>query len=178
MSPTVEESVLRSGPADRTPSDAFPDTEYVASLAMVHCSNPASPAGVGQRRAKCAWKRHGVTFPAEGISRRGVADGRRVRASLRARGSHAFRCVSEYGVRRVARDGPLQQAASPAWVTSVPSSYILEATRPPSPGYGGADLKVGTTYELRPDGNSKPRQGWFGEPCERRDVLRGRQPHR
>jgi len=46
---------------------------------------------------------------AEGISRRGVADGRGVGASHRARGSHAFRCVSAYGVRRVARDGSLQQ---------------------------------------------------------------------
>jgi len=67
------------------------------------------------------------------ISRRRVADGRRVRASLRARGSHAFRCVSMNGVRRVARDGSLQQtcladgsgsttatcawSGEPAWVT-------------------------------------------------------------
>jgi hypothetical protein len=41
MSPTVEEWVLRSGPADLTPSDAFPGTEYVALLAMVRFSNPA-----------------------------------------------------------------------------------------------------------------------------------------
>ena len=46
VSPTVEESVLRSGPADLTPSDAFPGTEYVALLAMVRFSNPASPSGV------------------------------------------------------------------------------------------------------------------------------------
>jgi len=43
-------------------------------------------------------------------SRRGVADGRGVRSSQRPRGSHAFRCVSGHGVRRVARDGLLQQA--------------------------------------------------------------------
>jgi len=35
-------------------------------------------------------KRHAVTFPPEGISRRRVADGRRVRAALRARGVDAF----------------------------------------------------------------------------------------
>ena len=43
-SPTVEEWSLRSGPADLTPSDAFPGTEYVALLAMVRFSKPASPA--------------------------------------------------------------------------------------------------------------------------------------
>ena len=47
-------------------------------------------------------KRHGVTFPAEGISRRGVTDGRRVETSHRARAAHAFRCVSGYAARRVA----------------------------------------------------------------------------
>ena len=44
VSPTVEEWSLRSGPADLTPSDAFPGTEYVALLAMVRFSKPASPA--------------------------------------------------------------------------------------------------------------------------------------
>ena len=44
-SPAVEEWVLRSGPADPTPSDAFPRTEYVALLAMVRFSHPASPCG-------------------------------------------------------------------------------------------------------------------------------------
>jgi hypothetical protein len=44
VSPTVEEWDLRTGPADRTPSDAFPGTEYVALLAMVRLSKPASPA--------------------------------------------------------------------------------------------------------------------------------------
>jgi hypothetical protein len=44
------------------------------------------------------------------ISRRGVADGRRVETSHRARGAHAFRCVSGYAARRVARDGSLQEA--------------------------------------------------------------------
>ena len=44
VSPTVEESWLRTGHADRTPSDAFPGTEYVALLAMVRFSKPASPA--------------------------------------------------------------------------------------------------------------------------------------
>ena len=44
VSPTVEEWGLRTRPADRTPSDAFPGTEYVALLAMVRFSKPASPA--------------------------------------------------------------------------------------------------------------------------------------
>ena len=59
--------------------------------------------------AKCAWKRHSVAFPAESISRRRVADGRRVRSSHRPRGSHAFRCVS--WLRRASRrsHGSLQQ---------------------------------------------------------------------
>jgi hypothetical protein len=35
VSPTVEESVLRTGHADLTPSDAFPAAPRVASLAMV-----------------------------------------------------------------------------------------------------------------------------------------------
>ena len=43
VSPTVEESCLRTGHADLTPSDAFPGTEYVALLAMVRFSNSASP---------------------------------------------------------------------------------------------------------------------------------------
>ena len=42
--------------------------------------------------AKCACQRHSVALAAEGISRRGVADGRGVGSSLWARGSHAFRC--------------------------------------------------------------------------------------
>ena len=54
VSPTVEESVLRYGPAALTPSDAFPCTEYVASLAMVRFSNPAAPCGLDARlSAKC-----------------------------------------------------------------------------------------------------------------------------
>ena len=60
-----------------------------------------SPARQTDQGAKCAWKRHSVTFPAEGISRRRVADGRGVRASHRPRGSHAFRCVS--WLRRASR---------------------------------------------------------------------------
>ena len=64
--------------------------------------------------AKCACQRHSVALAAEGISRRGVADGRGMGSSHQARGSHAFRCVSGYGVRRVARDGPLQQACLPS----------------------------------------------------------------
>jgi hypothetical protein len=35
VSPTVEESVLRTSHADLTPFDAFPAARYVASLAMV-----------------------------------------------------------------------------------------------------------------------------------------------
>src|SRR5687767_964299 len=58
-----------------------------------------------------------VTFPAEGTSRRGVANGPRVRSSLRAGGSHASRCVSRYAVIRVARDG------------SRPQPYRLRAAR-------------------------------------------------
>jgi hypothetical protein len=50
VSPTVEESLLRSGPADLTPSDAFPGTEYVASLAMVRFSNPASPSATASQK--------------------------------------------------------------------------------------------------------------------------------
>ena len=52
----------------------------VASLAMARFRKPVSPAEHTRRSiAKCVWKRHGVTFPAEGISRRGVANGRGVR---------------------------------------------------------------------------------------------------
>jgi len=50
VSPTVEESLLRSGPANLTPSDAFPGTEYVASLAMVRFSNPASPSATASQK--------------------------------------------------------------------------------------------------------------------------------
>ena len=42
------------------------------------------------------------------ISRRRVTNGRGVGTSYRPRGSHAFRCVSGYAVRRVARDGSPQ----------------------------------------------------------------------
>ena len=61
----------------------FPATEYVASLAMVRASRrlpPPTPVSSRCPRAKCAWKRHGVTFSAERISRRPVADGRREEA--------------------------------------------------------------------------------------------------
>ena len=43
VSPTVEERRLRRRHADHTPSDAFPATEYVASLAMVRARKPVSP---------------------------------------------------------------------------------------------------------------------------------------
>ena len=89
--------------ANPAPSDAFPCCAARRVARMVHFSNLVSPSCLTHRRAKCAWKRHSVAFPAEGISRRGVADGRRVRASLRARGSHAFRCVSGCAMIRVAR---------------------------------------------------------------------------
>ena len=50
VSPTVEESRLRSSHADLAPSDAFPGTEYVALLAMIRFSKPASPARVNCRK--------------------------------------------------------------------------------------------------------------------------------
>ncbi len=46
VSPTVEESVLRTGHADLTPSDAFPAAPRVASLAM------AAPARLSRPRER------------------------------------------------------------------------------------------------------------------------------
>jgi hypothetical protein len=43
LSPTVEESVLRTGHADLTPADAFPAARYVASLAMVASARLSRP---------------------------------------------------------------------------------------------------------------------------------------
>ena len=89
------------------------------------CRGAAFAPGLG-RRLTCADQ---ARQRGKRISRRRVADGRGVLAAHRPRGSHAFRCVSGYGVRRVARDGPLQQACLPnpsdlastlsaqAWVT-------------------------------------------------------------
>ena len=54
---------LRTGHADRTPSDAFPAARCVASLAMVRRSKPVSTSSTRPiMAAKCAWKRHGVTL--------------------------------------------------------------------------------------------------------------------
>ena len=46
---------------------------------------------------------------AASIARRGVAGDQESVASQRRQGSHASRCVSGLGVRRVARDDSLQQ---------------------------------------------------------------------
>jgi hypothetical protein len=44
VSPTVEESVRRTGLADPTPSDAFPGCAARRVARMVHFSNPVSPS--------------------------------------------------------------------------------------------------------------------------------------
>ena len=124
-------------PASRIPRlpIRFRATPRVASLAWVAAATWLTGLPT-DRDAKCAWKRHGVTFPAEGISRRRVADGRRVRTSHRPRGSHAFRCVS--GLRRASRrsHGSLQQ---PAVAVSQEMRCALSAQRCASPaGSGGA----------------------------------------
>ena len=51
VSPTVEESVLRTGLADPTPSDAFPCCAARRVARMVHFSNPALPSRLNDLRA-------------------------------------------------------------------------------------------------------------------------------
>ena len=77
---------------------------------MVRRSRRGSPARTaGSPGAKCAWKRHRVTFPAEGISRRRVTDGRRVRSC--APGPRIPRLPMRFRLRRASRrsHGSLQQ---------------------------------------------------------------------
>ena len=79
VSPTVEESVSSHQPRG---SHAFRCVSGCAVRRVARdgrLSTPVSPARHDAGGAKCAWKRHRVTFPAEGISRRRVADGRGVR---------------------------------------------------------------------------------------------------
>ncbi len=107
-------------------------------------SGSVSPRLEGTRiRAKCVWKRHGVTFHAGGsalrLAERWSAKAKRYEnapaarfprraspgevsppveecvASQSPRGSHAFRCVSGYAAIRVARDGSLQEPWLHGW---------------------------------------------------------------
>ena len=62
VSPTVEESGLRTSHADPTPSMRF-RLRGASRRSRWSPQHACSPARVCRSGAKCAWKRHGVTFP-------------------------------------------------------------------------------------------------------------------
>ena len=102
-------------------------------------------------RAKCVWKRHRVAFPAGGsalrLAERVPAKDKRYENAPATAGDAFF---AEDALRR-------------AFAFALPVRRALYAMRAGPP--------------TRPPDSRGSDQGCFGEPCERRDVLCGRQMH-
>ena len=156
LSPTVEEWVLRTGHADPTPSDAFPANAVRRVARDGRSSTPVSPARRRSVAAKCAWKRHGVTFPAE-ASLGGVSP--TVEASVSAhqpRGSHKTTdgrpptgCAGSANDRR-RRDGVSGQNAEPATSAKAkPGLSAMTVTNNAGDAFCHAELRVCGTGTAR-----------------------------